>query len=81
MMCFSRPKSRTRGDDLMDGLILQIMKMSERKSSARGKAAREGLADRSNNYVVRTPSMALQASSASPSVLKGEPIILTAHLF
>ena len=81
-MCFSRPKSRTRGDDLMDGLILQIMTMGERKSSARGKAAREGLAiDRSNNYVVRRPSMALQASSASPSVLKGEPIILTAHLF
>ena len=46
------------------------------------KAAREGLAiDRSNNYVVRTPSMALQASSASASILKGEPITFTAHLF
>jgi hypothetical protein len=43
MMCFSRPKSWTRGDDLMDGLILQIMTMIERKSSARAKAAREGM--------------------------------------
>ena len=41
MMCFSRPKSWTRADDLMDGLILQIMTMIERKSSARAKAARE----------------------------------------
>jgi hypothetical protein len=44
MMCFSRPKSWTRGDDPMDGLILQIMTIIERKSSARAKAAREGLA-------------------------------------
>jgi hypothetical protein len=44
MMCFSRPKSRIRVDDLMDGLILQIMTTIERKSSARAKAAREGLA-------------------------------------
>jgi transposase InsO family protein len=42
MMCFSRPKSWTRGDDLMDALILQIMTMIERKSLARAKAAREG---------------------------------------
>ena len=48
MMCFSRPKSRIRVDDLIDGLILQIMTMIERKSSARAKAAREGLAIRSN---------------------------------
>jgi hypothetical protein len=44
MTCFSRPKSWTRGDDLMDDLILQIMTMIERKGSARAKAAREGLA-------------------------------------
>ena len=43
MMCFSRPKSRIRVDDLMDGLILQIMTTIERKSSARAKAVREGL--------------------------------------
>jgi hypothetical protein len=43
-MCFSRPKSWTRGDDLIDGLILQTMTMIERKGSARAKAAREGLA-------------------------------------
>src|SRR5260370_39344908 len=41
MMCFSRPKSWIRGDDLRVGLILQIMTMIERKSSARAKAARE----------------------------------------
>src|SRR5258706_3228682 len=44
MMCFSRPKSWIRGDDLRVGLILQIMTMIERKSSARAKATREGLA-------------------------------------
>lgn len=44
MTCFSRPKSRIRVDDLIDGLILQIMTMIERKSSAHAKAAREGLA-------------------------------------
>jgi hypothetical protein len=44
MMYFSRPKSRIRVDDLIDGLILQIMTMIERKSSARAKAGREGLA-------------------------------------
>jgi hypothetical protein len=38
-MCFSRPKSRIRVDDLIDGLILQIMTMIKRKSSARAKAA------------------------------------------
>jgi hypothetical protein len=38
MMCFSRPKSRIRVDDLIDGLVLQIMTMIERKSSARAKA-------------------------------------------
>src|SRR5438445_6085844 len=42
LMCFSRPKSWTRGDDLIDGLILQTMTMIERKGSARAKAAREG---------------------------------------
>jgi hypothetical protein len=44
IFCFSRPKSWIRGDDLRVGLILQIMTMIERKSSARAKAAREDLA-------------------------------------
>ena len=42
MMYFSRPKSRIRVDDLIDGLILQIMTIIERKSAERAKAAREG---------------------------------------
>jgi hypothetical protein len=45
MMCFSRPKSWIRGDDLRAGLILQITTMIERKSSAHAKAAREGYGD------------------------------------
>jgi hypothetical protein len=48
MMCFSRPKTRIRGGDFRVGLILQIMTMIERKSSARAKAAREGSAIRQN---------------------------------
>ena len=40
MMCFSRPKSRIRVDDLIDGLNLRIMT----DDSARAKVAREGLA-------------------------------------
>jgi hypothetical protein len=48
----------------------------------RAKASREGLAiNRSDNYLVRWPSMAVQASSASESVPKGEPPTLMAHLF
>ena len=39
-----------------------------------------GARRRSNNYLVRWPIMALQASSAS-AVLKGEPPILTAPVF
>src|SRR6266404_4327331 len=35
----------------------------------------------SHNYLVRYPSMALQASSASVKEAKGEPPTLTAHLF
>jgi hypothetical protein len=42
MMCFSRPTSTIRVDGLIDGLILQILTMIERKSSARTKGAREG---------------------------------------
>jgi len=50
-MCFSRPKSRIRVDDLMHGLILQIMTTIERKISARAKAAREGFTRRSARAV------------------------------
>ncbi len=35
----------------------------------------------SHNYLVRYPSTALQASSASVKEAKGEPPTLTAHLF
>jgi hypothetical protein len=46
------------------------------------KAAPKGFAtEKRNNYFVRYPSMALQASSASVKELKGEPPTLMAHLF
>jgi hypothetical protein len=37
--------------------------------------------NRGDNYLVRWPSMAVQASSASESVPKGDPPTLMAHLF
>jgi hypothetical protein len=73
--------SRHRGTSLIRPLNALAVMIPQGRDG-RSKAAREGLATEcSSNYVVRRPSMALQASSASPSVLKGEPTTLTAHLF
>jgi hypothetical protein len=45
------------------------------------RAPTQGHCVQSNNYLVRYPSMTLQAASASVKDLKGEPPTLMAHLF
>ena len=67
-MCFSRPKSWIRGDDLRVGLILQIMTMIERKSSARAKAPREDSATVSQGTQTLRSSMRF-----APSMAKNAP--------